>query len=337
MSDMPGLNVLNTSSHHEQAVDRPLPVRNGDIAIRCEGLTRYYGEVKAVEDLNLSVPYGSVFGFLGRNGAGKTTTIRMFTGLAHPTRGSAWVGGIETTSADSAARRMFGYLPQDPAFYNWMTPREYLDFSAKLFGMSPTETRQRTDEMLELVDLQKAAKRRIGGFSGGMIQRMGIAQAMIHNPPVLFLDEPTSALDPAGRYEVLELISRLRGRVTVFLSSHILADIERVCDTIAIIRSGHLELVSGKEELMERYAISAVELEFDYSHLPVPEEFLAALRRLPWVAAVTQDQNILRVAVSNIDEGKHAMLSLIAQYGLVLNRYEWVRPTLEEIFLKVSA
>lgn len=337
MNDMADLNDSKPAVHPEQVEELPLPPRNGDIAIRCTGLTRYYGEVKAVEDLNLSVPYGSIFGFLGRNGAGKTTTIRMFTGLAHPTRGSAWVGGIETTGADSAARRMFGYLPQDPAFYNWMTPREYLDFSARLFGMSPTQTRQRMDEMLELVGLKEAAKRRIGGFSGGMIQRMGIAQAMIHNPPVLFLDEPTSALDPAGRYEVLDLISRLRGRVTVFLSSHILADIERVCDTIAIIRSGRLELVSGKQELMERYAISAVELEFDYSHLPVPEAFLEDLRSQSWVASVTQDQTILRLAVSNVDEGKHALLTLLAKRGLVLNRYEWVRPTLEEIFLKVSA
>jgi ABC-2 type transport system ATP-binding protein len=318
-------------------VDLPLPARNGEVAIRCEGLTRYYGDVKAVEDLDLSVPYGSVFGFLGRNGAGKTTTIRMLTGLAHPTRGSAWVGGIETTSADSSARRMFGYLPQAPAFYNWMTPREYLEFSAKLFGLSPTETRQRSDEMLELVGLQEAARRRIGGFSGGMIQRMGIAQAMIHNPPVLFLDEPTSALDPAGRYEVLDLIARLRGRVTVFLSSHILADIERVCDTIAIIRSGRLELVAEKEALMKRYEISAVELEFDYSRLLAPEAFLDELRSLPWVISVTQDQNILRVAVTSVEDGKQALLPLIARYHLVLNRYEWVRPTLEEIFLKVSA
>jgi ABC-2 type transport system ATP-binding protein len=154
---------------------------------------------------------------------------------------------------------------------------------------------------------------------------------------VLFLDEPTSALDPAGRYEVLDLISRLRGRVTVFLSSHILADIERVCDTVAIIRSGRLELVDRKEALMERYEISAVELEFDYSRLPVPEAFLQELRSLSWVAAVTQDQTVLRVAVSNVDEGKNALLPLIAQHSLVLNRYEWVRPTLEEIFLKVSA
>ncbi len=312
------------------------PPKDG-IAIRCEGLTRYYGEVKAVEDLNLTVPYGSVFGFLGRNGAGKTTTIRMLTGLAHPTRGTAWVDGVETTGADSSARRTFGYLPQSPAFYNWMNPREYLQVCAQLFDMSPSETKSRTDEILELVGLQEASKRRISGFSGGMIQRLGIAQAMIHTPPVLFLDEPTSALDPAGRYEVLDLILQLRGRVTVFLSSHILTDIERVCDTVAIIRSGRLELVAGKDELLERYAISAVELEFEADQPPVPQAFVDALLSRPWVAAVTSDQHSLRVTVKNLEAGKHELMPLIVEHGLVLNRYEWVRPTLEEIFLKVSA
>jgi len=306
-------------------------------AIHCVDLTRHYGEVKAVEDLDLSVPYGSIFGFLGRNGAGKTTTIRMLTGLAHPTRGEAWIAGIETTNADSSARRIFGYLPQSPAFYSWMTPQEYLAYCAGLFGLSPAETRQRTAEILSLVGLESAARRRIGGFSGGMVQRMGIAQAMVHRPPVLLLDEPTSALDPAGRHEVLELISSLRGQVTVFLSSHILADIERVCDHIAIIHEGRLVLVSGRDELLAQYAISAVELEFEHEHLPVPEAFLLALRSQPWVAGVSQEENVLRVAVSDLDGGKHDLLPLAVQHGLVFRRYEWVRPTLEEIFLKVSA
>ena len=314
-----------------------------DEAIQCQGLTRYYGEIKAVEDLDLSVPYGSVFGFLGRNGAGKTTTIRMLTGLAHPTRGRAWVGGIETTSADSSARRMFGYLPQSPAFYNWMTPVEYLAYCARLFDLPPSQVKQRIAEVLELVGLKEAARRRIGGFSGGMVQRMGIAQALVHSPPVLLLDEPTSALDPAGRYEVLDLIARLRGQVTVFLSSHILADIERVCDTVAIIREGRLALVSGRDELLESYATDAVELEFEHGPVEaaqptaIPPIFLEALQAQPWVSGVTMDQHMLRISVSSIAQARPALLALAAQHNLRLNRLEWVRPTLEEIFLKVSA
>lgn len=312
-------------------------------AISCQGLTRYYGEVKAVEDLDLDVPYGSVFGFLGRNGAGKTTTIRMLTGLAHPTRGRAWIGGIETTSADSSARRMFGYLPQNPAFYNWMTPVEYLDYCARLFELPLHQAGKRIAAVLDLVGLQQAARRRIGGFSGGMVQRMGIAQALVHHPPVLLLDEPTSALDPAGRYEVLDLIARLRGEVTILLSSHILADIERVCDTVAIIRNGKLVLVSGRDELLAQYAFSAVELEFTRNHdaaagmLMPPPDFLDALRTQPWVVEVTVNGSTLRVAVSDIDQGKKTLVGLVIQHNLMLDRLEWVRPTLEDIFLKVSA
>ncbi|MDT8307296.1 MAG: ABC transporter ATP-binding protein, partial [Anaerolineae bacterium] len=214
------------------------------IAIRCQNLRKEYGDVVALAGLDLAIPTGATFGFLGRNGAGKTTTIRLLTGLATPTTGSAWVSGVETTRADSAARRVFGYLPQAPTFYSWMTPLEYLDYVARLFSMPPAARRERVAEVLALVGLEDAARRRIRGFSGGMVQRLGIAQALIHRPPVLFLDEPTSSLDPAGRYAVLDLIQQLRHHVTVFLSTHILGDAERVCDTVGIIHQGQLLTVA---------------------------------------------------------------------------------------------
>lgn len=308
-----------------------------DAAIRCEGLTRHYGDVIALQDLNLSVPYGSVFGFLGRNGAGKTTAMRLMVGLGHPTAGRAWIAGVETTNADSHAREKFGYLPQDPAFYSWMTPREYLDYAGRLFGMSAADRKQRIEEMLELVGLKDAARRKIGGFSGGMHQRMGIAQALLHRPPVLLLDEPTSALDPAGRYEVLDLLDKLRGAVTVFFSTHILADVERICDTIAIIHKGQLLLVAGRDELRERYPLNTAILELDAASPPWPETLIAGLQAQSWITGVTQDEAILRVVVNDVAHGKRALLPLVLQPGLTLTRYEWVRPTLEEIFLKVSA
>ncbi len=305
-------------------------------AIRCVGLSRRYGEVQALKDLNLSVPYGSIFGFLGRNGAGKTTTIRILAGLAQPTSGTAWVAGIEATRTDSIARQRFGYLPQNPTFYRWMTPVEYLEYAARLFNLTGKEAKARIDEMLTLVDLKSAARRKIGGFSGGMVQRLGIAQALIHRPPVLFLDEPTSSLDPAGRYEVLELIANLGGKVTVFFSTHILNDVERICDTVAIIHKGELLLTSGREELVNQYAVNAVELELD-NHDQAVGPFMEDLKSQAWVESVRVEQGVIRVTVKDMAAGKQALLPLVARSELAVNRLEWVRPSLEEIFLKISS
>ena len=305
-------------------------------AIRCQQLSKVFGDVHALRPLDLVVETGSIFGFLGRNGAGKTTTIRLLAGLAKPTTGAAWIAGIETTAIDGAARSAFGYLPQDPAFYAWMTPREYLAYVASLFQIDGPERERRVDEMLELAGLQDAARRRIGGFSGGMKQRLGIAQAFIHRPPVLLLDEPTSSLDPAGRYEVLELLASLRGQATVFLSSHILADVERVCDTVGIIHRGQLLLVAGREELLAQYAANVLALELDRDSLPALDRFVADLQAQPWVDGVTSRDNLLRVAVHDPAAGKQALWPLVARHGLALNRYEWVRPSLEEVFMRLS-
>lgn len=305
-------------------------------AIRCAGLSKAFGAVQALSALDLTVAPGSIFGFLGRNGAGKTTTIRLLTGLAQPTAGAAWVAGVETTRADSRARRAFGYLPQEPAFYNWMTPVDFLDYVGRLFGMDGAARKRRIDEMLDLVGLAEARKRRIGGFSGGMKQRLGIAQALLHQPPVLFLDEPTSALDPAGRYEVLALIQQLRGQVTVFLSSHILADVERVCDTIGIINEGQLRLVADRDELLAQYATNVLALEVARDSLPGLDAFTTRLRAQPWAAGITQEDNLLRVAVTDTAVSRQQLLPLVVAAGLVLNRYEWIRPSLEEVFLQLS-
>jgi ABC-2 type transport system ATP-binding protein len=305
-------------------------------AISCFGLSRNYGGVQALKNLNLSVPYGSIFGFLGRNGVGKTTTIRILTGLAMPSSGSAWVAGIEASRSDSTARQRFGYLPQSPAFYRWMTPVEYLDYAASLFNLNQKERKQSIDEMLQLVSLKDAARRRIGGFSGGMIQRLGIAQALVHHPQVLILDEPTSALDPAGRYEVLELIDSLRGKVTVFFSTHILSDVERVCDMVAIIHKGELLLESSREELLNKYPVNTAELELD-NHGQADGAWKETLQKQPWVSTIQTEQNVVRVTVTDLAFAKQALLPLVAGFGLIINRIQWVHPTLEEIFLKVSS
>jgi len=305
-------------------------------AIRTESLSRRYGDVQAVRDLDLIVPEGSIFGFLGRNGAGKTTTIRLITGLARPDHGRAWINGVETTDGDDRGRNQFGYLPQEPAFYGWMTATGYLDHVGRLFGLSEAERRERIAELLRLVDLEAAANRRVGGFSGGMKQRLGLAGALIHRPSVLILDEPMAGLDPAGRRDVLDLMEALRDHVTIFFSTHILADVERVCDTVGILHEGRLVEVAGREELMSRYTSDVAELAVPAESAEALPAFAAELEALPWVSGVTIEENHVRVAAADVAAGQLALLPLVVKHNLPLLRYEWMRPNLEEIFLSLS-
>jgi ABC-2 type transport system ATP-binding protein len=307
-----------------------------EVAIRCEGLTRYYGEVKALDHLDLQVPQGAIFGFLGRNGAGKTTTMRLLTGLANPTAGRAWIAGVETTDGNPAAGYAYGYLPQQPVFYGWMRAWEYLDYVARLYKMPAKLRKQRITEVLEQVGLKDAAKRKIAGFSGGMKQRLGIAQAIIHQPKVLLLDEPTSALDPAGRYEVLDWIRHLNGNTTVFLSSHILGDIERICDQVAILHEGKLVKTGDRDEILAEYATNAVEIKVEPDGEGKLQEFASQITALPWVENTNLQHLVLRIIVSDIELGKQHILPLVQQSQLPLARLEWVRPTLEEVFLELS-
>jgi ABC-2 type transport system ATP-binding protein len=309
---------------------------NAEAAIRCVNLTRYYGEVKALDSLNLTVPKGSIFGFLGRNGAGKTTTMRLLTGLAHPTSGSAWIAGVETTNGNAAAGYQFGYLPQQPVFYGWMRAWEYLDYVGRLYKMPASLRKNRINEVLEKVNLKDAKKRKIAGFSGGMKQRLGIAQAILHEPKVLLLDEPTSALDPAGRYEVLDWIKNLNGETTVFLSSHILGDIERICDQIAILHNGKLVRSGDRETILSDYAVNAVDIEVDPISEPALSDVANRLAALPWVEQTLVDHRSVRVMVSDIQTGKMNLMQAIQDMKLSIARVEWVRPSLEQVFLELS-
>ncbi len=303
--------------------------------IRIEGLTKRFGEVRALDGLSLAVEPGSVFGFLGPNGAGKTTTIRILTGLARADGGRAWIDGLEVTREPRGVSRHIGYLPQEPSFYPWMTAREFIDYVGRVFGLPAAERAQRTEELLDLVGLAEAASRRIGGYSGGMGQRLGIAQALVNRPPVLLLDEPVSGLDPAGRRELLQLIERLRGQCTVFMSTHILADVERVCDSVGILSRGKLVAEAPQQELLERYAVPAFEVEVD-NHLTAQLSAWAdGVRARPWVTSVTRERGIARVVVADVEAARRELLASALAVGLVLNRYEMVRPSLEDVFLRL--
>jgi ABC-2 type transport system ATP-binding protein len=303
-------------------------------AIRIENLTKTFGMVRALDGLNLTVEEGEIFGFLGPNGAGKTTTIRLLTGLAHPTAGQAWVAELPIGKDHQAASKI-GYLPEEPTFYPYFSPLEYLDHIGRLFNLPPVERRKRIDELLELTGLAQVKKRRIGGFSRGMRQRMGLAQALINQPQVLLLDEPVSALDPIGRKEILELIERLRGQCTIFMSTHILADVERVCDSVGIIHKGRLLVKSNKNELLERYALPVLEVECDSGQAESLAPWLKELTAQPWVKSTALNQNVARIIVATVEADRQKLLAAALQAGLALRRFEVVTPSLEDVFLQL--
>ncbi|HEX7540511.1 MAG TPA: ABC transporter ATP-binding protein [Anaerolineales bacterium] len=302
-------------------------------SVHIENLKKHYGAIHALDGLNMDVASGTVYGFLGPNGAGKTTTLRILTGLAHPTSGKAQVAGVDVLRDGHKLARHIGHLPEEPAFYPWMTPLEFLDYLGGLYGLSSAERGSRTRELLALVRMEDVSKRRIGGFSRGMRQRLGVAAALFHHPDVLFLDEPASALDPAGRREVLDLIENLRGQCTVVMSTHILADVERVCDVVGIIAKGKMLVQSPREELLERYAVPAFEVEAD-DHTAL-SRWAEDLRRISWVTAVTAQNGTLRITVKDVQTAKHDLLTQAVGAGLVLNRYEEIRPSLEDVFLQL--
>jgi ABC-2 type transport system ATP-binding protein len=309
------------------------------IAVRIEGLRKSFGRVKALDGLSLAVEAGSIFGFLGPNGAGKTTAIRILTGLARAQGGQAWLDGIDVTARGGRrAASLTGYLPQDPAFYPWMTAAEMLDHVGRVFGLPAGERRSRTAELLKLAGLEEAARRRIGGFSGGMKQRLGIAQALVNRPAILLLDEPVSSLDPFGRKELLDLIDGLRGRSTVFMSTHILADVERVCDTVGIIDRGRLVVQSPKKELLEKYAAPAFEAAADRGQEAALGAWAEGLKKKPplWLDSVAlTDDLTARVLVRDLEAAKRELPELLVRSSVILTRYEMVRPSLEDVFLKL--
>lgn len=224
-------------------------LREDDLVIKTSGLKKSFKKVNVLQGLDLEVRRNSIFGFLGPNGAGKTTTIKLLLGLARPTDGSATLFGFDSQRDTLEVRRRIGYLAQDPRFYDYMTARETLRFTARFF-FQPAGLERHIDETLELVGLADKADRPIRGFSGGERQRLGIAQAQISKPELLILDEPAASLDPMGRRDVLEVMGRLREHTTIFYSTHILEDVQRISDTAAILHHGQLLAHASMGELL---------------------------------------------------------------------------------------
>ncbi|MEC5148522.1 ABC transporter ATP-binding protein [Cryobacterium sp. GrIS_2_6] len=300
-------------------------------AIRTRGLTKSYGEHRALDNVDLEVEEGSIFGFLGPNGAGKTTLLRMLTGLARPTSGGVQILGRDVTAVDDSIRARIGFLPDVPGFYDWMTGEEFLRFVGRLFAIDRRTLDDRVGMLLGLAGLTDVTTA-IDGYSRGMKQRLGVAQALINAPQLLLLDEPTSALDPMGRRDVLDMLSSLRGRTTVFFSTHILSDVERVCDTVAILDHGRVVAHGPIQELTSRYAERKVILEVTDAAGDLAQD----ISREPWATSVAVGPTgALEITVTDMDAARRAIPVLVAARHTGLCRMDAGELGLEDVFVSL--
>jgi ABC-2 type transport system ATP-binding protein len=301
------------------------------IAVKISGLVKNYNGLMAVNHLDLSVPEGSIYGFLGPNGAGKTTTLKMIIGMTEPTAGEIQIMGKKVTFGSNDYRDVIGYLPDVPGFYDWMTPVEFLHFAGGLYNMDKADLKERTKELLELVNLKKARKRKIGTFSRGMKQRLGIAQALINRPKVVLLDEPVSALDPIGRKEVMDIIQSLSGKVTVFFSTHILADVERICDRIIIINEGKKLLEDSIEHIKEVPDVRTLEIELENK---ADSSYFEKLNQLETITQIKEENYKLLISGHDIDLIRKNVNQILFENNIMAKKIFVQEVSLEDIFIK---
>lgn len=300
--------------------------------LNIENLHKKFKNHEVINDLTFSVPEHSVFGFLGQNGVGKTVTMNMIVGLLKPTSGSITVCGEPVIYGKTKTNRYIGYLPDVPAFYNYMTPREYLKLCGEITGMTTNEIKKKCEELLMLVGLEKANKR-ISTFSRGMKQRLGIAQALLNSPKLLICDEPTSALDPIGRKEILDILQEVKHKTTVLFSTHILSDAERICDRIAVLHRGKLALSGTLSEVKERYKRDRLLVEFKTNAAMM--NFIASQQMEPFLKNIEKTERSIVLHTQDISRIESVVLKVLVEKGINPNRLEILEPTLESLFVEV--
>jgi ABC-2 type transport system ATP-binding protein len=293
--------------------------------LRIEGLCKSFGDKEVLKDLELSVPEGSVFGLVGKNGAGKTTTMKIALGLLKADAGEIALDGEKVIYGQTASNRHIGYLPDVPEFYSFMTAQEYLYFCGDISGIEKSEAKKRSAELLDLVGLA-GERHRIKGFSRGMKQRLGIAQALLGKPKLLICDEPTSALDPVGRKEILEILSSVKEQTTVLFSTHILSDVERICTDIAFINEGVIHTQGKLSDIKSKRRTNEYFLE---------TERAADVQKLSeaFPKAVMRGANTL--SFGERDYSLFEVLGFVAENKIQLLKVERAEPSLESLFMEV--
>jgi ABC-2 type transport system ATP-binding protein len=304
--------------------------------IEVRGLTKYYGDHAAIRQLDFDIAQGEVIGFLGLNGAGKTTTLKILSCILLPTAGTVIVDGVDALSNPHEIRKRIGFLPDTPPLYNEMTVGEYLTFAARVRGVARNKTAVAVGAAEEKTGLTHKHRELVGRLSHGYRQRVGVAQALVHNPALLILDEPTSGLDPLQIVEMRNLIKGLRGQHTLLISSHILAEISQTCDRLLVIQAGEI-VRQGTEEQLARSMGTRVEIEIDLesANATVVEK----LRELPQVVSVvtdTQQDALVRLLVTTEGDHRPEIVSTIVSAGGRIMRVERGRARLERIFLELT-
>ena len=297
-----------------------------------EHLNKSFGNHQVIKDLSFSVPEHSVFGFLGQNGAGKTTTMKMVLGLLKPDGGNIKVCGESVRYGETKTNRFIGYLPDVPEFYNYMNAVEYLRMCGDITGMSVDDIKQKTKELLTLVGLNTMNKR-IGSYSRGMKQRLGIAQALLNDPVLLICDEPTSALDPIGRIEILDILQRVKGKTTVVFSTHILSDVERICDRVAVLHDGKLALSGTLTDIKLKHKQDGIRIEFS-THEEL-STLLSSDRIIPFLKGAEQTDLGVTLHTHDVLKTESEVIAVLAQENILPTRLEVLEPTLESLFIEV--
>ncbi len=294
-------------------------------ALRIKNLKKSFGSRKVLCGLDLSVPEHSIFGFIGKNGAGKTTTMKAVLGLLKPDNGEIYVMGERVRFGQTGTNRHIGYLPDVPEFYPYMTPVEYLTFCGAVSGMSRSDSEMRSRELLELVGLGGECHR-IKGFSRGMKQRLGIAQALLNRPGLLVCDEPTSALDPAGRKEILDILLAVREQTTVLFSTHILSDVERICTEAAFLNDGKIALQGAVAEIRNKRSKDEFVVETEKK-----EDAEMLVKAFNDLRRIEQNRLVLQGGEMRF----FSVMQYIAENKISVQKMERMEPTLESLFLEV--
>jgi len=294
--------------------------------LRITDLHKRFGDKEVLRGLNLTVPEHSIYGFIGKNGAGKTTTMKTVLGLLKADSGEIIVNGEKVVYGQTSTNQYIGYLPDVPEFYPFMTAPEYLRFCGEITGMKKAECDARCKELLELVGLGDE-KHRIKGFSRGMKQRLGIAQALLNRPKLLICDEPTSALDPVGRKEILDILLTVREQTTVLFSTHILSDVERICTDIAFLNNGVVEIQGKLSDIKTKYRSEEYLLETEND-----ADVLKLIQAFP--AMKQSDRNQLTFCESVLSA--FDVFRFVSDQHIALLKFERVEPTLESLFMEVT-